>query len=828
MKNTCLGLLRVLAVTLSLLLIVGLTSMICFAADNEASNGIISVGVSIDEDILVRIRTTATDTDGSKVKVSFNGKETELTKNKSGVFSFAGVAPQYFGDTITATMYAKDGSQIGEPVSFTVKSYLEKLLTLSYEESGCATEIRYAAMRELAVNMLNYGAAAQIYMDYKADTLVNADLSDEHKALATSPITVSATDKSVIGSAWVGAGVRFDYRLGVYFVFTADSLDGLTATVNGQKVAPFVYDESKNQYVIRYSSFDATEMNSVITAKLSIGDTEQTYSYSVKSYVYAKGGETSSLAKLVNAAYTYGYAAVAYSGDLVSVDPTFETEGYASFDSKGYDFSESMFKSYTLPKLSLEDYDTKVTVSGFTPTPSVVTTFTIKNPEINYSTSITSGNFLSVDRGQGEIHVSEYNYSLLNTDIVTVTYDKENGYKYDIADGQTETGITSTGVRAAGAILTITGNLSINSPARWGHNNGLVVGTDEKPANITVKVTGTDADTYGLVIWDGAFLRVNKGSTLDVSNVNGDTIKGDKSAKFYIYGKVTSGGTINSNGTCIIYDSGDVYAAASYYKTAGSLSVYGKLNCNYVYVSGAPTASADYEYGFVPRFLVCGEVTLRGYGSSGYAVYCNAIQIGSEKYNLSGVLNINGANDNSVKVASGNDVRLALAKGTINLNTSATGKCAFDVRTTKTAYVTIKSGITINAKVNFGSIIGNWENGTYHNYVDLGFTYNGTVNNFFAMKNGTKSFYVSKSATVTIDGEERNVVLGTYASYGSSDTSNGYFTLSRLKGLNAVVEGADYTSTTETATYGNLGSFTKATYTDAAGTVHTIYYQLAN
>ena len=229
------GLFKVLAVAAALLLIIGLTSVICFAADDApSSEGITKVSLSLDESITVKLRTNLSDYEGSKIVIIFEGQKYELTKNYGGVFTFTGVTPQNMNGTITAKMYSKDGAQIGDEVKFSVRSYLEALLGLSYEESGCTSELQYTAMKELAVNMLNYGAAAQIYTETDVDDLANKNLTDEQKALATAPITVNGTDKAVNGSAWVGAGVRFDYRLGLYFVFTADSLEGLTATINGR------------------------------------------------------------------------------------------------------------------------------------------------------------------------------------------------------------------------------------------------------------------------------------------------------------------------------------------------------------------------------------------------------------------------------------------------------------------------------------------------------------------------------------------------------------------------------------------------------------------
>ena len=221
MRNQAKHILRAgLAVILVLSMLVS-ASVMCFAETDTTTEMVEKVGikdmdVSLGEDIMVRFYTDSTTDDGSKLVVAFDGKEYEITQsqyveNKGNAFMFIGVTPQKLGDEMTATLYGADGVQIGETKTVSVKSYLERLLALSYEDSGLS-QLKYQAMRELCVNMLNYGAAAQTYVDYKTDNLVNKDLSDELKALATEKITVTDTDKAVNGDAWVGAGVRFDYK----------------------------------------------------------------------------------------------------------------------------------------------------------------------------------------------------------------------------------------------------------------------------------------------------------------------------------------------------------------------------------------------------------------------------------------------------------------------------------------------------------------------------------------------------------------------------------------------------------------------------------------
>ena len=492
----------------------------------------------------------------------------------------------------------------------------------------------------------------------------------------------------------------------------------------------------------------------------------------------------------------------------------------------------------------MTDYTTYTERPSFATSVSVTTVFTLVSDEVEYSVSLTATDFLTVNRGDGEISVTKYDYQKLNTDIVTVTYDSKGGYTYSVAEGETETGITGNGIRTAGTLLTIVGNVEINVSSRWGHNNGLIIGNSERTANVKLTATGTADNTkHGLGMWDGADLVINNGSTLTVTSSGGDSINANGSGTVItVHGKIVTNGNITNPGKEIITSTGDVYVGKGMYKTGGSITVdaggnletgtyinftkTGTMTVNgtvtvntYCTINGTASTNASYEYGFAPNLYIGGTLTIKG-----GALTCNSIQLGSEDNNVSGTLNLKHS-DNNLVTKSG-AARYAFAQGTINLYNSGSGKCAFNVGSSKNAYVDIRSGLTINLQEGsntYGSFFGEWVSGTYNVYVELGFTNNGTFSNFFAMRDGTKNFYFYNTKAVKIDDVDKNVII---ASHNPASATSGYYTVAEMAAINAVVDGANYTSTDETATYGTLGAFTKATYTDAEGTVHTIYYQV--
>ena len=96
--------------------------------------------------------------------------------------SYTGVAAKQMGDKLTVTIYNADGEQVSINYTRTVKDYLEGRIT----NASVAANVKV-----VAVDFLNYGAAAQNFFNYKVETLANADLSAEQQAMGTTEDAVS-------------------------------------------------------------------------------------------------------------------------------------------------------------------------------------------------------------------------------------------------------------------------------------------------------------------------------------------------------------------------------------------------------------------------------------------------------------------------------------------------------------------------------------------------------------------------------------------------------------------------------------------------------------
>ena len=153
-----------------------------------------------------------------RLAVTKNGAEQVLTPTECVIdgetyfcFSYRGVAAKEMGDTLTAVLqFTREG--VG--YSGTVDTYSLKAYAMERLENSTNSEFK-----KLLVDLLNYGAAAQTYFGYKTDALVNADLTDEQRALASKTYSLpdaaenEAGANSAFPAAITGKNILFGNRI---------------------------------------------------------------------------------------------------------------------------------------------------------------------------------------------------------------------------------------------------------------------------------------------------------------------------------------------------------------------------------------------------------------------------------------------------------------------------------------------------------------------------------------------------------------------------------------------------------------------------------------
>ena len=286
---------------------------------NAAPGVIEGASVALGSDISVNYHAMVCpeDIESTYMKFIRNGKETiayakaagtDAKKSRGCVFTCENIAPQAIGDNIRAELYV-NGVMVAAHDGYSVLQNCTNL----YNNSAYSAS-SYNNMKWLVLSLMNYGAAAQKYADYKTDALVNAnyeiDLLDPE-----SNRNVRSVGAAISSSVKMTAlGVYFDSANKVYVKFTAPSLSGITVTFNGEPATIQKVDGEKDVY-IAYSK-DIPVLNYGVEQRivLTSGTSSQVALYSVNSYAFAKKDSAdSAMAQLAKAMYTYGEYARTYS-----------------------------------------------------------------------------------------------------------------------------------------------------------------------------------------------------------------------------------------------------------------------------------------------------------------------------------------------------------------------------------------------------------------------------------------------------------------------------------------------------------------------------------
>ena len=243
--------------------------------------------------------------------------------SKDGVlyheFVFPGIFAAEMGNQIYATLVAeKDGVEYrSEADVYSVRTYAYNRLAKTDS----------ATFRKLLVDMLNYGAAAQIHFKKNAANPVNADLTEEQQALGTEtdPALEGHESTETLPEATAvisGKNLMFDtsvylvYRLkfaegqdmkNIKIVFSYESSKGehKTQTVKASK-----FKTSGEYYLANCTVITPADMRCVVSATIYDGNTpiSDTLNYSIETYVWKRlqGSDSETYKSLIMQMMKYG------------------------------------------------------------------------------------------------------------------------------------------------------------------------------------------------------------------------------------------------------------------------------------------------------------------------------------------------------------------------------------------------------------------------------------------------------------------------------------------------------------------------------------------
>lgn len=261
------------------------------------------------------------------VKFVFEGKSYVVKEAVADdgllVFSFPEIAPHRVGSKVQATLCVKAGD---ETLSVTAEPY--SVADYCYNMLGRCTDEKYGQLRTLLVDMLQYGAAAQLYMDPYASDLVTDRLTEAQKAEGTqtdrAPQSVMNSSYEVVDSpaaTWKSATLLLKDAVKVRLKFAAKDIQGMTVVVKvGEQSFTIAQEELipadiVGTYYVFIDQLDASQLSEdlLITVYRGGEKVSHTLRYSVESYAYNKRNDPdASLCELLKALIRYGDAARNY------------------------------------------------------------------------------------------------------------------------------------------------------------------------------------------------------------------------------------------------------------------------------------------------------------------------------------------------------------------------------------------------------------------------------------------------------------------------------------------------------------------------------------
>ena len=230
-----------------------------------------------------------------KEKTITNYSTTTIAGTEYYMFTFDGITSTDMGSKLTATLYAdRNGTTFATKDDiYSVKEYaLDRL-----EKSTSAT------YKKMLVDMLNYGAAAQVHFNKNASDLVNKDLTEAQKALGTKSLpALNNKEKSIALSGataqFAGKNIAFENKTILAYRMTFPANQNMSnvklkltyKTSTGESVTNTIpassFTKDGNYYIAYINSIAITDVRSVISATIYNGNKaiSNTLEYSIESY----------------------------------------------------------------------------------------------------------------------------------------------------------------------------------------------------------------------------------------------------------------------------------------------------------------------------------------------------------------------------------------------------------------------------------------------------------------------------------------------------------------------------------------------------------------
>ena len=195
--------------------------------------------------------------------------------------------------------------------------------TYAYNQFSKSKDAKFLT---LLADLLNFGAAHQVYTGYNTENLVNAAMTETQKGYASTAAQSFANKLNAAyevieapTASFRGANVELSEKVEVQFFVAVSDLTGVTLEVSADgetyslEIDPASYNG--NYYIVNCDKLQAKQLRSDITAKVCRDGVaiSNTALYSVESYVARNiNSSNTKLVDLLKMMMYYGDSAAAY------------------------------------------------------------------------------------------------------------------------------------------------------------------------------------------------------------------------------------------------------------------------------------------------------------------------------------------------------------------------------------------------------------------------------------------------------------------------------------------------------------------------------------
>lgn len=295
---------RALAMALVLIMVLGTLPFAAFATETAE---VAQWNVTLRDDLGVNFYLSIPDSAVANAQIKLtvgNGEPitynvADMTANGDGYYAVStNIAAAQMADNINVVIVT-DGTEVVNN-NYTVAGYANEVLQNE----------KMSKYHDIVLNMLNYGAKAQLYFNHNTGNLANADNALSQEAVVSTTVKELTAEGSVDGISLYGTSLLFQNKIAMRYYFSApNGVDGYTFQVGD---ASYEVQAKDNLYYVQINGINPTDYDNDVTLTVSDGTDNLNVTYSPMHYVTRMCNNNSasdSLKALLTAMYGYYQAA---------------------------------------------------------------------------------------------------------------------------------------------------------------------------------------------------------------------------------------------------------------------------------------------------------------------------------------------------------------------------------------------------------------------------------------------------------------------------------------------------------------------------------------